>query len=866
MPLNQLFEGGGFPEGQPDVQRATQSVDVWGRYICSTLDEAASSQVGNNYTMDYDAIVIGAGMYGAHCAEQLHRLGKRVLVLEAGPFLLSQHNQNLGNIAPYGPSGIGAGSAFISAEKQNEINNSLIWGMPWRGNQQFVSTAFCVGGKSLFWGGWCPRITESALSNTLTDNIGGEGAGWPAETAEYLRRNYRQSEIHLGVRELPPQNYSPDMVACDCPVKSEKELETDFFDKGPLAERLKERAGELLEDTPKWNEFQVETAPVAVHSLPTAAGSFASNKYSSVPALAQAIRQDIAGKSAGTSDRNLVLVPNVRVRSLLVSGDRVVAMQLQYRGETIDISLTQDTDIVMALSSVESTRLVQDSGFPDPNRLIGRNLMVHLRNNFVVRVRRSALGLDPGAELQTAAFHLQAKASNGADFHYQVVAGSSPDGSGEDIWYRMIPDPQIVRSLVENQDPEWVSIFFRGTAEMKGNLEQAPGDHPDDRVSYQNLSRDLVDEQGDTRAWVHLATTPFDDTTWDELDTFGYEFALALANNNPDDFEFPAGFVGQTRDLLGSTYHEAGTLWMGQSSDDSVTDSTGRFHLVRNAYCCDQALYPRYGSANPVPTGLTLASRVAEAVAGYSPDPTVRPLFRFTGLDTNPVKGWQHLGNGGFKHLRSGNGARGVEEIIETEGGIGLLVFRERTYKDFILTVEWASQNRAAAGNTFNNSGVYVRIPETLRIDGEERSIFELTDDQVQTYLIRAGYEVQIDDTGFLPEERFSGDPNGPRFGQLTHNTGAIYPVFFESAPEFDLPDFNGRLGSPARDFRSTEVGQWNQLRIEARGNNIKVYLNGFLINDATDSNNAFPEGYVAIQNHFSGPQMQFRRATIQEI
>ncbi|WP_460205041.1 GMC oxidoreductase [Scytonema sp. NUACC21] len=35
---------------------------------------------------------------------------------------------------------------------------------------------------------------------------------------------------------------------------------------------------------------------------------------------------------------------------------------------------------------------------------------------------------------------------------------------------------------------------------------------------------------------------------------------------------------GGVRDPLGTTYHECGTLWMGDDPNSSVTDSTGRFH------------------------------------------------------------------------------------------------------------------------------------------------------------------------------------------------------------------------------------------------------------------------------------------------
>ena len=53
-------------------------------------------------------------------------------------------------------------------------------------------------------------------------------------------------------------------------------------------------------------------------------------------------------------------------------------------------------------------------------------------------------------------------------------------------------------------------------------------------------------------------------------------------------------------------------MWMGDDSSTSVTDTSGRFHHVRNAYACDQSLFPTVGSVNPVLTGLVLARRLAD--------------------------------------------------------------------------------------------------------------------------------------------------------------------------------------------------------------------------------------------------------------
>ncbi len=72
------------------VQETTFAIDVQGRYICNTWDEAIGT-IGNG-GFAFDAVMIGAGMFGAYCAEKIFResgKGRRVLVLDAGSFLVS---------------------------------------------------------------------------------------------------------------------------------------------------------------------------------------------------------------------------------------------------------------------------------------------------------------------------------------------------------------------------------------------------------------------------------------------------------------------------------------------------------------------------------------------------------------------------------------------------------------------------------------------------------------------------------------------------------------------------------------------------------------------------------------------------------
>src|SRR5215213_4802062 len=91
------------------------SLDVLGRYVCNSLEEArASTEAGYRATArdingnplpprgdlrPFDFVVIGGGTFGAAVAEHLwfRSTGRseRILVLEAGPFLLAEHSQNL---------------------------------------------------------------------------------------------------------------------------------------------------------------------------------------------------------------------------------------------------------------------------------------------------------------------------------------------------------------------------------------------------------------------------------------------------------------------------------------------------------------------------------------------------------------------------------------------------------------------------------------------------------------------------------------------------------------------------------------------------------------------------------------------------
>jgi hypothetical protein len=742
-----------------EVQETTFSLDVLGRYICNTYDEAI-----NNGGFPFDAIVIGAGMYGSYVAEKIYRQGQgnlRVLLLEAGSFLVSEHVQNLSRI------GLNAAGAITS---DPGVPRERVWGLPWRSNVAFPGLAYCVGGRSLYWGGWSPKLTDADLKN------------WPAELQTYLKANYNDTEKETGVDPA-----------------------TDFIS-GDLYDALKKAMDAAAKQVPTIDG--VEVAPLAVQAA-APVGLFPFDKYSSAPILTDAIRE-----AAGDPDstKRFFLVPRAHVVKLHNSNGVINAIELRYNGQQKFVPVSPDCAVVLAASSIESTRLALES-FPTP--LMGRNLMAHLRSNTTVRVPRSVLGA-LSKQLAAAAMLVRGSTPQGR-YHLQVTAAAVDSPNSEATMWRVVPDLDLLDQLLASQDFSKVTITFRGIGEMVGD-KGATNTNP--TTSWMDLSPFESDEFGMRRAYVNLVATPQALTLWSAMDQAAVQLAQALAGT-PANIEYfydnawrpappPAGKV---RDGLGTTHHEAGTLWVGNDSANSILNLDGQFHHIQNAHVAGPAIFPALGSANPSLTAFTLARRTARAIVQKAiPVPANGTLS----LLNATLNGWQMAGSGRFNVIGA--------NTVEAESGIGLLWYTKEEFSDFLLTLQWRSIN------LFDNSGVFLRFPVLGNQHPAED--WKLAVDQ--------GYEIQIDDRGF--------DPNTNTTGSPLHTTGAVYQL------------------APATKLASKALGEWNTFEIEATGPDIKVRLNGQLVSHLAKNQGRPLKGHIGLQNHHPGSRVQFRNVFVKKI
>lgn len=823
-------------------QETDFSKDVLGRYICNGFDEAMNSTNKGLFRQDgspqsdalpFDIIIIGGGSFGPVLAQHLFEKDKshshRILILEAGPLVLTEHFQNYPLLGLFPPG---------ATEVDPKVPRNEIWGLPWVSDVKagFVGLAYCLGGRSIFFGGWSPQLLDF---NGLTEM---PDAQWPAVVKNDLNNKYfEEAAAQIGT------DVSNDFIHGALHEALRKQLydgikNNQVTNAIPLIQLPASPGTPPGIPAPKVNEFKLE-APLAVQTN-TGSGLFPGNKFSAVPLLIDATRkasnESIYNGIPDDVKKRLMVIPHCRVINMITEVNSGTGRVTGINTSLGFISLDEDVKVVLAVGTIENARLALLSfeGINNYN-LIGQNLMAHLRSNLTIRIPRTSVkGLSAALKsLEASAMFVKGShdRENGekAFFHLQITASgvAAPTTDSEAELFKKIPDYDSVE-LLNQSDDKTVVITIRGIGETErrnpGSLIRLATEQP-------------VDEAGVRRAFVTYSLNANDMGLWEAMDKASDDVAKVFADRK--DFEvlsnanvwLPANaatdlkvmlpydfrFNGGRRDGMGTTHHEAGPLWIGSNPIDSVTDENGKFHFVTNAYAVGPALFPTVGSPNPMLTGVALARRLGDhflvppftAEAGYT--------MLFNGVDTrkwkmNTIKNQPGRDNPGKFNI--------VRGAFESQPGndLGLLYYTDPMPPNYSLKLEFLTWRDD------DNSGVFIRFPD-INSKGYDNTAY---------VAINFGFEVQIDNIG-------QGNPPGLGI----HKTGAIYGFGAPNNPQLK------------------NLGEWNEMEIQCVLQQYKVFLNGDLVTDYTNPDplrgNEAPH-FIGLQTHTG--RVSFRKIQFKAI
>src|SRR5215213_86215 len=789
----------------PRAQRTDFSVDIPGRYTCNGLDEALASVGAGG--RPFDLIVVGGGSFGGALAQQLFANDqaqvRRILVLEGGPMALPEHVQNM----PLQWLGVPPPATSIAELRSQGLDGqprAEVWGLAWHSSTRFPGLAYCLGGRSLFFGGWSPQLVNEEMPTAA-----GAPSPWPqpvvndlngryfAESARQIGTEETNDFVFGGVAERP----APGPVRRDQQRRHHRRHPPGQPARPPRGPRQPGR--EPRQAAPAARQPPSGRRAVGSRAAEPAQAGGPPGGAGADPARLLSLQQVQQPPAADAGRPHRPKRSQQRRPQAAHGGAQLPRQAAGGLGRPGDRDRDQpgppahprppNGKVIVALGTIESARLALNSlaGRPSAQR-IGHNLMAHLRSNLTIRIPRTALGGLAGAppDLQAAALFGKCRHQfNGNDFsyfHMQITAAGlgALGADSEAELFKKIPDIDTLDRFTTASDTH-VVITIRSIGEMQ----------PQNPNSFVRQDPEIDTVFGDQRAFVQLQPTARDNQLWQAMDSAADQTALVFAAGGDYQVQTPNGFVtvqagqsastvlpaAQRRDGLGTTHHEAGTLWMGDDPNTSVTDPNARFHDLTNAYALGPALQPTVGSPNPMLTSIALGRRLADHLVPVAPLPGEPPRSLFNGQD---LEGWEMAGQGSFIV------ANGTLQAAPG-GDLGLLWSTIPTPADFLLRCEWQ------LAQPTDNSGVFVRFPNP-NSKGYNNTAYVGVD---------FGFEVQIDETG-APD------------GADQHRTGAIYG---EPNQAFNLQPAN-------------PPGQWNTYEIRVQGQTYTVQLNGVQV---TQFNNA---------------------------
>jgi choline dehydrogenase-like flavoprotein len=545
--------------------------------------------------LDFDVVVVGAGVAGAMVAERLSLAGARVLILEAGSRNPSR-TQMVGSYAIAPIKGL-LHNPYLNAESDAKApspdSSRSYYDQPPAPHTQYESTyERRTGGSTWHWLGHTPRML---VSDFLMKTRYGDGPNFPPAMVDWpiryddLEPWYCEAETEMGVSGSDEE--WKEVFGTKRSKPFPMSMIWPSYSDNWIAARIN---GKKFDGA----EYLVRSTPAARNSTfydgrPPCAGNSIC-----VPLCPIGAKYDGSVHVGKALQAGAVLWEQCVVSKLEkdADDDSVHTVQfITYGGEHRSVAAAI---VVVAAHAIETPKLLLMSGLANSSDQVGRNLMDHLSKSAFGVVGESLFPFrGPPSTSGIESFR---------DGEFRKERAGFRVSLDNDGWSRLNSPYAEILDLVGNQKligAELQSALFERVSRqvrLSCSVEVAPVSSnrvelstATDALGLPHPKITFTPPEYSYKGLAHAVKTLAD------------MFRLMDATNiQPID--------PKTYDGAG---HIMGTCRMGENPKSSVVDSDGRTHDHGNLFIVGSSVFPTVGSPNPTLTLAALALRTAQRIS-----------------------------------------------------------------------------------------------------------------------------------------------------------------------------------------------------------------------------------------------------------
>ena len=518
-------------------------------------------------TEHYDVVIVGTGAGGGTLAWKLAPTGKRILLLERGPYLPRERDNWETN------------AVFVRAK----YHCTEEW-LDADGNEFSPEQNYYVGGNTKFYGAALFRLRPEDFGEIT--HHGGVSPAWPLGYQDF-EPYYAEAEQLYHVHGAAGEDPTDGPRSGDYPypaVQHEPRIQVQHNDLVKLGLHPSHLPIGVMLDQDEHGDATHVSACIRC------------NRVDGFPCLVngKADAQTVCVDPA-LANPNLTLMTDARVRSLETddAGRQVTAVvteladgsTVRFSGDVVVVSCGALNSALLLLGSANDSH---PNGLANGSDQVGRNYVRH--NNMAVM----ALSRTPNHTRLQKTLALNDWYLKGEDWDY-------PWGS---IQMLGKSDGEQLRAMA----PHFLAWGAKLTPE--GVLEDVASHGVDFWMSSEDLprpdSRITLDKDGT----VHLALPT--DNNLEGLTRMRKKFDSMLADLGFHKKSHQRGVYLHEGMHIAATAHQAGTVRFGTNPASSVLDVNCKAHELDNLYVVDSSFFVSIGAVNPTLTIIANALRVGE--------------------------------------------------------------------------------------------------------------------------------------------------------------------------------------------------------------------------------------------------------------